>query len=255
MKNIELLFNQFAGHFFVKPYALTSTRKLYTFVALATFFLIITAQLFWSTIHGDGAVYAWLIREVSEGGFFSSQLPKWTQTQFFAEHPYLFFYFGALFTKIFGYSDLALKIPNFVVAAFSLLAVYKVAALRQHGQERSHQIGLIAGYVLIFDAAYMLQISQPSLDPLAQLLALVSVVSFVYYQRSFLAGLFMGLAFLTKGVEILPNFAALFMLSCYLRRKNTSQLFKNLFLMLIGLLIPLLVWFGVDHFVWGGRWV
>ena len=113
-----------------------SRRQFYTVLAITTFFLLITTQFFWATIHGDGAVYAWVTRKISENGILSARLPSWTQTEVFAEHPYLFFYFTGLFTYFFGFSDLVMKLPNFLIAGISIWTVYRVCYLRDGAKER-----------------------------------------------------------------------------------------------------------------------
>ncbi|MGZ3690073.1 MAG: ArnT family glycosyltransferase [Pseudobdellovibrio sp.] len=226
-----------------------------TAIAVLTFFFIITAQLFWNTIHGDGSVYAWVTRGIAEAGWFSKSLPPWTQTQVFAEHPYLFFYFGSVFLKIFGVSDIAVKLPNFTVAAISLFTIFKVGLWRNADKPKAYQIGLIAAYVLILNAVYIMQESQPSLDPMAHLLALLAVVTFLYGKKSFWSGFILSLAFLTKGLEMLPHLAALFIVICFVHRESYKDLFKVLALQLLGFLLPLLIWFATDHILWNGEWL
>ena len=255
MKSIELSLNNLSKRLFSEGLLKISSKNFYTIIANVSFFFIITAQMFWSSIHGDGAVYSWLIREISEGGVLKSQLPNWTQTQVFAEHPYLFFYFGTILTKFIGYSDLAIKIPNYIVAALSIFVVYKISCLRHVSKSYAHSIGLIAGYVLILNATYIMQVSQPSLDPLAQLLAIIATLILIFYRQVFYAGLLLGLAFLTKGLELLPNLAAFIILGCYLNRQNVNQFFKEALIFVIGLVIPILIWLGIDFFVWKSQWL
>lgn len=235
-----------------------SSALFYTLTAAATFFLVVTAQLFWSTIHGDGAVYSWIAREIGEAGIFSSQLPAWDQTRIFAEHPYLFFYFSTAFTSWLGYSDLALKIPNFMIAAASLALLWLISHKR-HRQTKSdysaHIIGLIAAYVLILNPNYIMQISQPSLDPMAQLLALLAAALYILYRRPFASGIFLGLAFLTKGLELLPHLAAISLIVCYSQRGNLRSLVSELALGAAGVALPLAGWLAYDQTLWQGQWL
>lgn len=245
------------------------TNHFYTLLAVGTFFLILTAQVFWSAIHGDGAVYSWIVREISEAGFFSNQLPNWDRTRVFAEHPYLFFYFSSLFTSLLGYSDLILKIPNFAIAALSLFIVYfasaKNAQLKgatktsQDIHPDTHAVGLLAGYVLIINATYIMQVAQPSLDPLAQLLAFFSVITWVFYKRAFWSGLLLGLAFLTKGLEILPHLAALAALLAFQnfssKSFSPSYFIRQIARFSLGLILPIGLWIGYDLFFWNSQWI
>lgn len=224
-------------------------------IAVVTFFMVITAQFFWATIHGDGAVYAWLTRQVTENGIFSNKLPAWSQTEIFADHPYLFFYISSLLTRFLGFSDLVMKIPNFIVAALSIWTVYRVVCVRDGDQSRSYQIGLTAGYALLLNAAYGLQISEPTLDPLAQFLGLAAVLILIYRHQAFGAGFVLGLAFLTKGLEMLPNLAALFFLACYLNFRNPQKVVRQLILGLFGLALPIAAWLGYDFYIWKSQWL
>lgn len=217
--------------------------------------MMITAQFFWATIHGDGAVYAWVTRKITENGIFSARPPAWSQSEIFADHPYFFFYFSSLFTRLFGFSDLVVKIPNFIIAGLSIYTVYLVCCIRDGLQSRSYQIGLMAGYALMLNAAYGLQISEPTLDPLAQLLSFAAVLVLIFYRRPFVAGFILSLAFLTKGLEMLPNLAALFFLTCYLDYRNIKKLAVSLALGLLGLAIPITAWLGYDFYIWNGQWL
>lgn len=232
-----------------------TARQIYTGLAVITFFCILTAQVFWSTIHGDGAVYAWVTRQITESGIFFTQPPKWTQLDIFAEHPYLFFYFSVPFTHFFGFSDLVLKLPNFFVATLSLYTIYRISLQRSVMQADSYKVGLTACYALIFNAVYTLQVSQPTLDPLAHLLALLSVVCLIYKRNYFVAGLLLGLAFLTKGLEMLPHLATFSLLSLYVQWHDFRAFVKNYLLSLMGLFIPVAAWIGYDFFVWDSQWI
>ncbi|AGH95406.1 ArnT family glycosyltransferase [Pseudobdellovibrio exovorus] len=243
----------------------TPTNLFYTLLAAGTFFMILTAQVFWSAIHGDGAVYSWIVREISEAGFLAGQLPSWDRTRVFAEHPYLFFYFSSLFTSVLGYSDIVLKIPNFAIAAFSILAVYVVSRknnfsyLHFNTSQDRHAIGLLAGYVLVINATYIMQVAQPSLDPLAQLLAFLSVTVWIFYRQAFWSGILLGLAFLTKGLEILPHLAALALLvslqNFSSKSSSTVDYFKQIAVFSLGLILPISIWVGYDLTIWNGQWI
>jgi 4-amino-4-deoxy-L-arabinose transferase-like glycosyltransferase len=230
-------------------------RHFFSVVAVFTFILIVTAQMFWSTIHGDGAVYAWITKEMAFGGVLSSKLPNWDQSHIFAEHPYLFFYFGSLFVKLFGLSDITLKLPNFLIAAASVFSLYKLSRMYFTDSKKAHALGLIAGYVLLLNSTYIMQISQPSLDPLAQFLGLLSVIVLIFEEQAFLSGLILGLAFLTKGLELLPNFAASVLIAAFIQKNSAKNLFKNAALVILGTLIPVMLWLTMDHLLWGGQWL
>jgi 4-amino-4-deoxy-L-arabinose transferase-like glycosyltransferase len=227
------------------------------YVAGLIFFMIITAQTLWSTIHGDGAVYAWMIREiVNNASSLLSHPLAWMRQGHFIDHPYFFFYFGAPFAFIFGTGDLGIKIPNYIVGFLSLWMVYKTTKL----SNASFWPGLLAGYVLISNPLYELMLKQPTLDPLAQLLSLISVFILMTTEKPeskkfFLSGLLMGFAFLTKGLELLPNLAALFILVILLIKKHNLNPFKVLLCGILGLALPLVVWIGYDRLFWNQAWI
>jgi len=225
--------------------------NFFVIIAAITFFLLITAQTLWSTIHGDGAVYAWITKELAVGGWGAGKLPNWTQTQPFAEHPYLFFYFASVFVKLFGVSDLVLKLPNYLVAAASLYTVYR--AVQQTAKNQA--VALVACYALLLNGTYFMQISQPTLDPMAQLLSLISVLVLIFFENAFLAGIVIGLAFLTKGLELLPNLAALVLTSAFMQRASFKNVVKNSLLIGAGVLLPVVGWIVLDKFLWNGQWV
>lgn len=234
-------------------------KHFFTLIALLTFFLLITAQTMWSAIHGDGAVYAWVSKEMALGGMFANKLPSWDQSQVFAEHPYLFFYFASFFVKLFGVSDIALKLPNFVIASLSIFTVVKASLLKwpAHSKEegKGRQVGLIAGYALLLNATYIMQVSQPSLDPMAQLLSVVAILVFLFGGSVFLSGLVLGAAFLTKGLELLPNLAAFGIVAIYVYKSSFKEFLKNAGIFLAGLLLPVVAWLAFDYLVWNGQWL
>ncbi|MBC7753108.1 MAG: glycosyltransferase family 39 protein [Moraxellaceae bacterium] len=231
-------------------------KSHHTYVAAAVFFMIVTAQTLWSTIHGDGSVYAWMIREICNNP--SSLLIHplaWTRAGYFIDHPYFFFYFAAPISKIFGTGDVGIKIPNYIVGFLSLWMVYKIA----NQSKSAIWPGLLAGYVLISNPLYELMLKQPTLDPLAQLLSLVSIYLLLNDEKPealkfFYSGLLMGLAFLTKGLELLPHLGALFILVCVLIKKHKMNPFKILSLGLVGLALPILAWFFYDRLFWNQTW-
>lgn len=226
------------------------------YVAAAIFFMLITAQTLWSTIHGDGAVYAWMIREtVNNSSSLLSHPLQWMRSSYFIDHPYFFFFVAAPILKIFGTGDIGIKIPNYIVGFVSLWMVYKTA---KH-YTASMWPGILGGYVLISNPLYELMLKQPTLDPLAQLLSLISIFLLITNERPepkkfFISGLLMGFAFLTKGLELLPNLAALFIVVCLVIRNHQLNPFKIIGLGLLGLALPIAAWFTYDRIFWNQMW-
>ncbi len=222
-------------------------------IPLLTILLIYTHQILWSPIHGDGAVYSHLMKEFSETG----QL-HWRTTVtdgagengIFTDHPYLFFIYSYPFVKIFGSSDWAIKIPNILVALFIVYLLFLMAG--------RGPFGLLTGFILAINPTFELQTRQPMLDPLAQALAMSSL-ALIYLRRNFFyAGLILGLAFLTKGLELLPNLAGIFLFSLLVihedrKTKNVSYL-RAATKFFLGLSLPIIAWFLWD-FLWNhGLW-
>ncbi len=230
-------------------------QKFYIYTLLLTFFFVLTAQTFWSTIHGDGAVYAYLIKEISKSGLFLSELPNWNLTEKFAEHPYLFFIFGSWFTKLFGYSDLAVKLPNYFISAVTLWFLFAIAKKRHPEKQKATSIVIIASYALLLNATFVQQVSQPTLDPLAQLLAFVSFYFILYKKSFFTAGLILGLAFLTKGLELLPNFGAISLIIGFMYYKEPKQLLKKMILFVFAVSFMVFLWLAYDQIFLSGEWL
>ena len=230
-------------------------QKFFLITALLTFFFILTAQTFWSTIHGDGAVYAYLIKQISKSGFFLTELPNWNVTEKFAEHPYLFFIFGSWFTKLFGYSDLAVKLPNYFITAVTISFLYLLSKKRNVEQHRAAAIGVLTGYVLFFNPTYLHQVSQPTLDPLAQLLALISVFFILSDKNYFISGIIIGLAFLTKGLELLPNLGAICLVIIFQNYKMPGELTKKLLKFVSATIFIILLWLAYDRLILHGEWL
>jgi hypothetical protein len=231
-------------------------RSHHVYIAAAILFMLTTAQTLWSTIHGDGAVYAWMVREICDNasGLLSHPL-AWMRSGFFIDHPYFFFFVAAPISKIFGTGDVGIKIPNYIVGFISLWMVYKIAK----NYTASVWPGILASYVLMSNPLYELMLKQPTLDPLAQLLSLFSVYILIAHEKPedkkfFFSGLLMGFAFLTKGLELLPNLAALFIVVCILIKKHKLNAFQIIFLGLLGIALPVLTWFAYDRIFWNQLW-
>ncbi len=143
-----------------------------------------------------------------------------------------------------------------MIAGLSIYTVQKICSIRHLSSVQAKSVGLFAAYALILNGAFILQVSQPSLDPMAQLLALGAATVLIFFKRPFVVGLLIGLAFLTKGLELLPNLAALFFMTLYLNRKNPPLVIsKNILFQLLGFLIPIVFWLAHDQLSWNGQWL
>lgn len=227
-------------------------------------FLIITHQVFWCPIHGDGAFYALVIKQATQHP--GVILLRGNGVEFF-DHPWLFFYYASLVTKILGVSDLTVKIPNFLIAGLTFFLMVKMSQASfpnfikrssQTDQSLASWAGLIAILLLVLTGGYEHQTRQPSIDPTAHFVALGAVFVLIKYRSYYGAGLLLGLAFMTKGAEMMSHLAALMLLPMVessLRnsiRHSWKNLLKSL-LVLIGVLTVIAVWFGWDRY-FGIHW-
>ncbi|WP_413587453.1 ArnT family glycosyltransferase [Bdellovibrio sp. HCB274] len=221
-------------------------------------FLVITHQVFWCPIHGDGAFYALIIKQFTLEP--SLVLHRANGVPFF-DHPYLFFYYASLFTKVLGISDLTVKLPNFFMAGFTFFLMVKTCKasfpnyLTPKGSSDQNPVfwaGMISILLLGLTGGYELQTRQPSLDPMVQFLALSAVFVLLKYQSHYWAGIILGLAFMTKGTEMMAHLAALLLLPLIgdSIHESLRGLLKNLAKSLIifsGVLTVFALWFTWDR--------
>ena len=222
-------------------------------------FLVITHQVFWCPIHGDGAFYSFIIKQTTLQP--SLILHRATGAPFF-DHPYLYFYYASLITKVLGISDLTVKLPNFLMAGFTffLMAKTSLASFPKYALPNADEnkglvfwAGIISILLLVLTGGYELQTRQPSLDPMVQFLALAAAFVLIKYKNHYFAGCVLGLAFMTKGTEMLSHLAALLLLPLFADSLNESirDFFKNLlksFTILGGVLSIFTLWFAWDRY-------
>jgi len=211
--------------------------------------LILTHQILWNPLHGDGAFYALILRDMNFD--LTSPLFRASGHPYF-DHPYFFFYFGYPFIKIFGYSDWAIKLPNIFVGFFTLILILLISKKTN----QNHVSGFFALIVLMLSPGYEHQLRMPSLDPLAHFLAISSLYlllrSNLERGRDFLiAGLILGFSFLTKGLEILPHLGAMLLIILFVNNVSLYQKIRldRFFLILkflFGLFIIVLIWYIID---------
>lgn len=223
------------------------------YLPIATFFLVIIAQVLWSPIHGDGAVYANMIREVSENG---SKFPlHWGDGTGFFDHPYLFFVVAAPIFKFFhgiGFSDdVAVKIPNFIFGFLFLLLIFKIVS-----KKSNRGTGILACYLALIFPVFEEQVRQPTLDVLMHLLVFTGVAYLVFdfekNKSAFLTGCFLGLACLVKGVEVFPYIASVGVLILFFSKAKFPL--KKVLIFGLAVLTPVLLWLLLDHFFADGVW-
>lgn len=222
-------------------------------------FLVVTHQVFWCPIHGDGAFYSLIIKQLTTHPSFT--LVRGNGIPFF-DHPYLYFYYAAAITKVLGVSDLAVKLPNFLMAGFTFYFMVKICKVSypnfvsQKGIKNETVIfwaGLISILLLALTGGYELQTRQPSIDPMVQFLALLALFTLLKFAKHYCSGFILGLAFMTKGTEMMPHFAALLLLPFFGNsvQESIQGLFRNLLKSLAvfgGVVTVFALWFAWDRF-------
>ncbi|UYL08286.1 glycosyltransferase family 39 protein [Bdellovibrio sp. SKB1291214] len=222
-------------------------------------FLVFTHQVLWCPIHGDGAFYAMIIKQTT----MHTGLTLYRANGYaFFDHPYLFFYYASLITKLFGVSDFTVKLPNFLMAGFTFYLMTKASkASHPHFVNRNlgnsqnliFWAGIISILLLALTGGYELQTRQPSIDPSVQFLALAAVFALIRYRNHYAAGVVLGLAFMTKGTEMLSHLAALMLLPFIGSSIHESirEFLKNLgksLIVLGGVLTVFALWFAWDRY-------
>lgn len=224
--------------------------------------VVLLLQFGYMPLHGDGAFYASVIADFAQKP--SLIMPRPNGAYFF-DHPYLFFYLSSLSVIFFGVHDFAVKLPNYIFAAFTFFVVFKIYNLhkikhtfKNNLEPCTHKnlsVNAFSIFLLItlFMAGYELQIRQPSLDPLAHLWALSSFY-FLLQRKWSLSGLMLGLAFCTKATELLPYVAAITCFQFYQDvifkpnyLKNTFLVFKNLLKIAFWALVPIFIFLFLDY--------
>lgn len=232
-------------------------NKVFEFLIYIICILILGHQLFWCPIHGDGAFYSLVLKQFVQNP--TLKLYRATGEPFF-DHPYLFFYLSWPIVKLFGFSDLAIKLPNLLIAFVTLYFIVLTVKVTMPNLEiqnaddahiYSKWSGLLACLFLVLMAGYEMQIRQPSLDPLAHLFALMSLYVSLRSGQALLSGVILGLAFLAKGTEMLPHLGALLFINMIDAsiKITISRFYINIqkaLLTVVGLVCVVALWFGLD---------
>lgn len=164
----------------------------------------------------------------------------------FWEKPPLFIWLQAVSMKLFGVTDFAARFPNVVIGFVTLLALY-FPVLKNYGKQAA--IFTLLLYLGSFTPHFYFK--SGIIDPLFNLLMYLSVLYLVKaiqlrtYTSFFYAGLFLGLAVLAKGPVsiLLVGLTGLFFQLVF---KVNFYSFKNLAVLVFGLLSMPLVYFGVQ---------
>lgn len=171
----------------------------------------------------------------------------------FWEKPPLFIWMQVLSMKLFGINDYAARFPNAFVGVLTLLSIFYAG--RKVINEK-----MAVWWVLLYAASWLphFYFKTGIIDPTFNLFIFLAFfqVHLLRYGRSkvlhaLLAGLFLGLAVLTKGpVAIL---VALLSLAVYIAVNRGLWGFKPTHLLMVAgaTLLTILLWFGIDILIYG----
>jgi len=168
------------------------------------------------------------------------------------DHPGMIGYIIRLFTEIFGTSAFVVKLSDFIITSFTLLAFYKLAGLFLPKQHQKSALLLLSTSVLV---SIVSVISTPDVPLLLfwtlSVTALYKAVFLENKKQWLLAGLFMGLAFDSKYTAVFLQFGliAFLILSNKYRKLLFSKGFIGAMLLSVLAAFPVLYWNYQHDFV------
>jgi 4-amino-4-deoxy-L-arabinose transferase-like glycosyltransferase len=171
----------------------------------------------------------------------------------FWEKPPLFIWLQLLSMKLFGINEYAARFPNAMVGVLTLLTLY-------YAGKRILNNHLALWWVLLYAASWLPHFYFKSgiIDPSFNFFIFLGFFQFYLislnhkrHLHALLAGLFIGLAVLTKGpVAILVAMLA-FVVHVILNKGWGGYKFTDLLLIALSALIPVALWFGADIILYG----
>lgn len=171
----------------------------------------------------------------------------------FWEKPPLFIWLQALSMHIFGVNEFAARFPNALTGIVTLCALFYIGRKWLDGR-----LGLL--WVLTYVGSFLphLYFKSGIIDPLFNLFIFLGIYQFVRlssrenysdYKRikiSFLAGIFIGLAILTKGPVALLIVLVTMLIFWLLERFSPFIKLKELFIFLLTAGLVSSIWFGLE---------
>ncbi|MFT4739745.1 MAG: 4-amino-4-deoxy-L-arabinose transferase-like glycosyltransferase, partial [Marivirga sp.] len=175
----------------------------------------------------------------------------------FWEKPPLFFWFQSLSMQLFGVNEFAARFPNAICGIFTLLALYKIG--KKYVNER---FGFI--WSLFYFGAFLphLYFKSGIIDPVFNLFIFLGIFYLAETIRTekklatknaCLAGLFTGLAILTKGPVGLLIILLTFLVYWAFNRFKRISTFKNIVLYALCTFAISFFWFGFE-LIKNGPW-
>ena len=224
-------------------------------MGVAIFILLSSVFVFFSKIasfplrNWDEAWYAELIKNMASGKY-GYLMPFWNGRYYF-DHAPLYFWLSAPVFKIFGAGEWQTRFVSAVAAIFAAFLIFKIGK-----KLKDKTTGLISALVFLTFGGIVIRFAHGNLDAL---LICFFLASFYFYLQSekkrifgFFAGALIGLGFLIKswGIGLFP--LVLIFMYAYVKDKKLP---RNLFLIILGILIFSSWWYFLGIFKFGSQFV
>ena len=177
----------------------------------------------------------------------------------FWEKPPLFIWLQLLSMKLFGINEYAARFPNALIGVLTLLSVY-------YAGKRLVNEKMATWWVLLYAASWLPHFYFKSgiIDPTFNFFIFLGFFQFYLVSQNanrklhaLLAGLFIGLAVLTKGPVAILVAVLAFVVHVIINKGWGGYKFSDLVYIGIAALLPIAAWFGADVLIYGwsyGKW-
>ena len=182
---------------------------------------------------GDENVYFYMGKSITEG--------KAPYRDFFYAHPPLHIYIIAAVYKLFGFNIIALKLVPLVSVLISSFFIFKMAKEKFGNLEAIiSSLLFIFSYGIMFNSVFSLGIMESTM--------LMTIGFYFLFNRNncYLAGLFFGLAAVTRLLALIPIFVILFIILLS-NRKKFVQLSSAFLIIFLAVNITFILIFGNDY--------
>ena len=207
------------------PYAL--------FLAIIAIFIFIVSKGMITPQPGDENVYFYMGKLITEG--------KIPYRDFFYAHPPLHIYLLAAIYKIFGFNILALKSIPLISTLISSFFVFKIAKEKFGNLEAIiSSLIFMFSYGIMFNSAFSLGVMT------ATMFMIIGGYFLLNKNNCYMAGLFFGLAAITRLLALIPIFVVLSMI--FLSDRNNFIKLSSAFLIIfLAVNIAYILLFGNDY--------
>ncbi|MBI2655957.1 glycosyltransferase family 39 protein [Candidatus Woesearchaeota archaeon] len=203
------------------------------FFAFAAIFISVVFKGAITAQPGDENVYFYMGKLIAEG--------KIPYRDFFYAHPPLHAYLLAAVYKAFGFNILALKLIPFVSALISSFFIFKIAKEKFGNLEAiTSSLLFMFSYGIMFNSAFSFGIMT------ATMLMTIGFYFLFNKNKNYLAGLFFGLAAVTRLLALIPIFVILFTVFLS-NRKKFVQLSSSFLIIFLAVNLAFILFFGNDY--------